>query len=421
MRNKTDVSKKRNEGAMTPLHSLFALIICALLSVVLWLYVMDYDSPDFEKKFSQVPVKVTGVSELSQNSGMTLLSDVEFEFEVTVSGKKGEVNSLRTEDIQATIDVSNVYTPGGVYIPINVMVPNGISVKSQSVESAYVVIDQRVSMEIPVKAELFGYTLPENGVMEDPVIAPETVTLLGPKAKLEKIDHAYVRIEPGELAGSVTVNAEYVLRDSQNAVIQDISYITKVDSSVSVTVPVLATKMLPIKVQFIGGVFGTDNAVIKLSETSVKVVGTSMALASLDEIVLNIDETTLDPVSTLIKKIILPDGIKNASGYDTVTVNITLNQMGRRTVSAERVDFVLKNVPEGIDVQFITETLHIEFFGPVDLMRYFDSNSFTVEVDLEGMHLESGENIFVPVNVVINPDVQGVYVSGDYSVNIIVN
>ena len=53
-------------------------------------------------------------------------------------------------------------------------------------------------------------------------------------------------------------------------------------------------------------------------------------------------------------------------------------------------------------------------------MRYFTTKYFRVIIDLSGVAVESGDNLFVPVTVFIN-DQPGVYVSGDYSVNIIVN
>lgn len=400
----------------------FAVVIIAMLcAVLLWLYVLGYDSPDFEKKFSQISVTVVGNDELTERTGYTVISDMTFSFDVTVAGKKTDVNSMRETDITAYVDVSNVNSEGGIYLPVNVIVPNGITVKSQSVSQAYLFIDEMVTAEVPVRVEVSDYKLPENTVIGDYTVNPVTVTVQGPRTDIEKISEAYANVTPGDITGSVTLNTSVVLRGKDGAEIHPSAYLRQIDRSVSVTLPVYTTKLLPVKVQFIGGVFGVDNAVITLSANDILVRGTASALAAIDEVALNIDETTLDTYSTIIKRVILPDGVENVSGIDTIEVGIQLNQMGRRTVAADKSVFELRNVPEGADVQIITQSLNIDFVGPIDLMRYFSSKYFTVVIDLSGLAVESGDNFFVPVTVIFKSEQPGVYVRGDYSVNIIVN
>ena len=415
------ISKKNAEKkSHSRLYSFLVLIISLLCAVLLWLYVLGYDSPDFEKKFSQIPVTIIGNTELAEKTGYTVISDMTFSFDVTVSGKKTDVNSMRDTDITAYIDVSGVTTEGGIYLPVTVIVPNGITVASQSVSEAYLYIDEMVSAEIPVRIEITDYTLPENAVIGDYGANPVTVTVQGARADIEKIAEAYANVTPGELTQSVNISAPVELHDKSGAVIQTGPYLRLIDRAVNVSIPVYLTKSVPVKVHFIGGVFGVDSAVITLSREYIEVRGTASALAGIDEIAANIDETSLERVSTVVKRITLPDGVENVSGTDTVEINITLNQMGRRTVAADKSVFELRNVPDGVDVQVITQNINIVFVGPVDLMRYFTTKYFRVIIDLSGVAVESGDNLFVPVTVFIN-DQPGVYVSGDYSVNIIVN
>lgn len=415
------VEKTSSGQTHSRFYTFFVMLISLLCAVLLWFYVLGYDSPDFEKKFLQIPVSVIGNDELTEKTGYTVISDMSFSFDVTVSGKKTDVNSMRDSDITAYVDVSGVTSEGGIYLPVNVVVPNGITVTKQSVSNAYLFIDEMVSAEIPVRIEISDYTLPADAEIGDYRAMPPTVTVQGPRSDVERIHEAYARLTPGAITGSVTLNTSVELRGSDGVEITPSPYLRQVDSSVSVTLPIYMTKELPVKVHFIGGVFGVDIAVITVSEERIRVRGTASTLASIDEIAINIDESTLATYSSLAKKIILPDGVENISGVESVEVAIQLNQMGRRTVAADKTVFELRNVPEGVDVQIITQNLNINFVGPIDLMRYFSSDYFKVVVDLSGIAVESGDNIFVPVTVMMTSEQPGVYVSGDYAVNIVVN
>ena len=137
------ISKKNAEKkSHSRLYGFLVLIISLLCAVLLWLYVLGYVSPDFEKKFSQIPVTIIRNTELADKTGYTVISDMTFSFDVTVSGKKTDVNSMRDTDITAYIDVSGVTTEGGIYLPVTVFVQYGITVARLLVSEAYLYIDE---------------------------------------------------------------------------------------------------------------------------------------------------------------------------------------------------------------------------------------------------------------------------------------
>ena len=117
-----------------------------LSAIVLWLYVLGYDSPNYEKEFN-VAVTAEGESELRAEKGYTIVSDFGFNIKVTVSGPQSEVNMLRADDIKAYIDVSGVTAAGNNSLPIYVVLPNEnkLAVAAKSVESAVVFIDRCIS------------------------------------------------------------------------------------------------------------------------------------------------------------------------------------------------------------------------------------------------------------------------------------
>ena len=82
-------AKKTKSRAFT----LFVIVIAVLSAIVLWLYVLGYDSPNYEKEFN-VAVTAEGESELRAEKGYTVVSDFGFNIKVTVSGPQSEVRRI---------------------------------------------------------------------------------------------------------------------------------------------------------------------------------------------------------------------------------------------------------------------------------------------------------------------------------------
>ena len=79
-----------------------------VLAILLWFYVLGYDSPNFEKRFAGIDVSVSGAAELKEKNGFAVLSEFSFTVDVTVAGKKTDVNRLSSDDINAYIDISSL-------------------------------------------------------------------------------------------------------------------------------------------------------------------------------------------------------------------------------------------------------------------------------------------------------------------------
>ncbi|MEG1743484.1 MAG: CdaR family protein, partial [Clostridia bacterium] len=313
---------KSKNGKKYTFAVVFIASICAIL---LWLYVLGYESPNYDKNFTQVEVTVIGVNDLIEKTGFTVLTDLSFSFDVTLTGRKTDINSLRTKDITAYVNVANVKKPGEIYLPVEVKVPNGVKVVNQSSSSACIYIDELVTREIPIRIELSDYSIPGDLSIGSQQITPSTVTVTGPKTELLKIEEAYASIKPGIINTSFSTNVSVTLYKKGGEEVKN-TYIKLDDSNVTVFTPVLKTKKIPVKVYFVGGVFSVENAIISLSDQYITVRGTAAAVDALSEIAVNVDETTLLVSSSISKKIILPDGVDNISGKESVSANITLLQ-----------------------------------------------------------------------------------------------
>ncbi len=418
--NEINLEKKPSKNRI---YTFLVMLVAFASALLLWFYVLGYDSPYYEKEFS-VPVEVEGLSALRNNMGFTVISDFGFSIKVVVSGTQAEVNKLRSTDIKAYVDVSGVTVPGNNTIPINVAVvnENEITVVEKSVDSAVIFIDRSVVAEIPVKIEIADYTLTSGYSVGDYTTAPVTVTVEGPESELAKIAYAYGVVHPGTLMYSAEFNVSVALYDEGGNRITG-SYISLKDTSVTVSLPVYKTVNIPVKVYFVGGYFSTESATITLSDDYVTVRGLVEDFDNLTEIKINVAENTLTSDTVVKKRLALPAGIECLSGQEEITATINFKDIIVRTVAAScSAVCEIKNAPADKVVTIVTANLNVNFMGPVEGLLNLTQSSFRAEIDLSGMALESGKTYLVPA--VIRPAgdngvfPNGVFPSGEYTVTI---
>lgn len=99
------------------------LLLSLLCAVSLWLYVMSVESPVYTNTFYGVKVELRNESVLQKNS-LSVFSGQNSSVNVTVTGKRSLINSLRSEDLTAYVDVGNI-TDAGEY---------GLDIKLESME-----------------------------------------------------------------------------------------------------------------------------------------------------------------------------------------------------------------------------------------------------------------------------------------------
>ena len=78
----------------------------------------------------------------------------------------------------------------------------------------------------------------------------------------------------------------------------------------------------------------------------------------------------------------LPEGINNETGITEVTVKVEFPQLGTKTLQVNR--FQARNVPAGLNVEFITQNLEIKIRGPKAQVEAITANDVTVVVDFTG-------------------------------------
>ena len=88
-------------------------LLCVVIAVIIWLYVMSNESPDYERTFSGVTVSIENAALLTSESELSVISGYGERADITVTGKKSDLISYSLEDIVPSVDVGGITTPGG--------------------------------------------------------------------------------------------------------------------------------------------------------------------------------------------------------------------------------------------------------------------------------------------------------------------
>ncbi len=234
--NKFSLGKIFGNSSKTNKSDLVAKILSIVAAILLWFYVIDVQTTQHEKEFYAVPV---AIENFSGENGLDIISGRNSTIDVTLRGTKAQINALTLSDINAVIDLSDIYETGEFPLEVSVSVPSGVSVVSKSISSVMVSIDRTVGRSVPVDKDL-SFMLPDSYELGDISLSPMSVYIEGPQDLVDSVEKGVVKLDLGTVNNKVTARSDIILLDKNgNAVVSP--YIRKKETSAEITIPVIRT------------------------------------------------------------------------------------------------------------------------------------------------------------------------------------
>lgn len=398
-------------------HSVVAKVICVLLAVVLWFYVVGNDTAIEEKRFSDVSVDIVGLDVLEEDYELSIISGYNHTVDITLTGANSDISRLTIDKIDAFVDVSEITAAGEYSLEIQTDLPNGVTVSSQSSNYIQVYIDKRTSVSVPVQVEPI-YSMEAAYTMGDPIPSIQSVNVSGPAVELEKIAYAKVSLDLGRIDKSLTATGKLVLVDALGSEITN-QYIRMQTTEISVKIPVYTYKDVPLAVDYKYGYFNESNVDIKISPASIRIKGEPDELASIDKIViLQLDEKRIVGNTTQTASIMLPDDVENLSGIRTA--DITVTHKGTETRAMLVTNLRVVN-PSNLSYELASPEIAVQFRGTRTLLSLLSQNNVTATIDLGYLNNTKG-TFSVPVTVSVSSTLSGsVYEIGEYKIDVTIN
>ena len=384
-------------------------VISFAVAVVLWAAIIYYVNPDTTIVISGVPVKINTSSQdavsLSIVSGKVETVDVE------VTAPRSQVPSLGIDSLTAEIDLTGE-TKSGTYQKTIEVSSNSEFVKILSVtpSTTTIVLDVTESKTLPIDVDDGGYSAPEGYYIASPSLSVDTVKIIGPKAIVETIEKASVSVSIDDgVTGIVDFkDCEIVFLNSDGGNV-DISSVTIDVDSVTVTVPIIRRKTVPLKLDTLNAPgFEGDYCKVDFTPREIEIAAVddvyddieSISIGALDYSKISDDNYTEEFVLDM------PFGVTNISGITSVEVKVTLNSVSTDSVTITPDKISVTNTPKGKSASITSKSLRVSICGSPASVEAAKANGISATVDLFGASIGARE---YPVNITFG-DLRNVWV-----------
>ena len=335
-----------------------------LLAFVLWFLVAQIYDPKDTVTFNNIQVRLINTELLDEEGKVYEVLDNSNLVRVTVTGPQSIVKSeLRRSDIVAEADMSkltDINTIAITYYCENIS-NDSVEIKGNH-ESVRLNVEDKTSKWIKLESNTIGDVA--SGYMIGNVTLDQTnIEVTGPKSAISQVDHAGVDINVTDSTTSLSANVDIKLYDADDNELVLESVKKNVDSAY-MTVEVLATKEVPVEIEYMGvpedGYMATGE--VESSVPTVRIAGTVSTLVGISAITvpedrMNITGQTDNLVDIINLKEYLPSNVrladKSFDGKITATVYIEPIVSKDLTVAAENISAT--GVPDGMEAE-ITST-----------------------------------------------------------------
>ena len=371
-------------------NKLVSMAISLLIAFGLWMYVITEVSPNSERTYLDVPVKMEGETLLRErNLIITGMSSTNVD--LTLSGNRTDLNELNSANITLKADMTKIYDPGVHKIGYDIVYPGNVASNafnriSQYPDSITVTVERLIrNKEIPVNIVYQGKAAEGYVVRRGDVMLDNThILVTGPQSVVDQITQAVITVDLDGQTESISQDYRFTLCDSQGEGV-DSELITVNTEEVHMDLTIHRKKQVDLTVTVIPGGGATEADVeLTLSMDSIQLSGSDIALEQVGDTI-NLGTINLADYETATEiTFTIPtyEGVTNDSGETEVIAKLVF----RGLMSKEMVitDFLIVGVPEGYEGKVITEKLTIKVRGRSELVNNLTARDISAQVDFTG-------------------------------------
>lgn len=401
---------RRNEKLLT--RNLGLKLASLVLAFVLWFLVAQIYDPKDTVTFNNIQVRLINTDLLEQEGKVYEVLDNSNLVRVTVTGPQSIVKSeLRRNDIVAEADMSkltDINTIAITYYCENIS-NDSVEIRGNH-DSVRLNVEDKASKWIKLESTTLGEVA--SGYMIGNVTLDQTnIEVTGPKSAISQIDHAGVDINVADSTSSLSANVDIKLYDADDNELSLETVKKNVDSA-HMTVEVLATKEVPVEIEYMGvpedGYMATGE--VESSRSTVKIAGTASALLGVSAITvpedrMNITGQSSDLVDIINLKEYLPANVRLADkSFDgKITATVYIEPIATKDLSVPAENITISGVPEGMEAEITTEaeTYDITVSGLDRDISILRDDTVTGVLDLEKWMDDNNVEELTPGNYTI--------------------
>lgn len=399
---------------------LLNILLAAALAFGLWCYVIMVEQPESEETYYDIPVALQNEDVLTER-GLMLVCERPT-VTLRLAGTRTNLNNLNESNINVLANLASITTPGTHSVTYTLSYPgnvpaSAITVRSQSTEMVSLKVDKRITKQVQVVPQYIG-SVPEGMIAhkENAIMDYAAIEVSGPESVLANITQAVIYVDLNDQTQTIVGDYTYSLCDDAGEPV-DSQWVTTNVELVNLTLKIQQVKEIKLTVEVIPGGGATEaTSAIDIQPQTIRVSGSEALLEDLDALLLgtiNLAELATDTELTF--PIVLPEGVTNETGITEAAVEVKFPNLRTKVFKITNIQAV--GVPEGMEVDMITQELEIRVRGPVALVDAMTEENIILTVDFTDAELGTDTK---RATVVIGEGFEGVGAVGTYSVSVTV-
>lgn len=388
-------SKKNTKYTLSSLlaNNRFLLVISMIISCVLWIWVAIEQSPEVQRVINDVPVSIIYENSVPEKLGLQIFGKSDFTIDITVTGKKYIVSSLKPEDFSVIANTNNADSSGKKILKITAKAKEENSdfyISSYSDSEIEVFFDRFKEVEIPINVNVetsLTDVVPENHKIGDAVSSVNTLIASGPTTVVNQIDSLNANIIIDDVLTKTTTKQANIVALSKDNTVVDTSLVDFSENNITVTLPVLKIVTLPTIVEFknIPSYYANHPISYKIYPSSVTAAVPVDLVDSTKAYVVD----TIDFSDIYNKKNTYVINSKESQSIEfldenisSFSVTIDASAMSSKTITIPKENISIKN-----DISTMNVSLNIDsgkivtIVGSEDVLSSITGNDFYIIVD----------------------------------------
>ena len=402
-------------------------VLTALLSLViafgLWIYVVNVVNPEYEDTYDNIPVVLEGEG-LLEERGLMITENYHPTISLKLKGNRTYLVELNSSNISVVADVSKISRAGAFNVSFEESWPgnipdNAIEVQTRNPDAITLVVEEKIVKAVDVTIDYGGTNVPDGFICDkEGVIFGEsgsTVTVTGPKSVIDQITQAVIQIDLSQRRESIIEEPFVFTLCNAGGKPVDARMVKTNVGQVELTMKIQRYKDIMLQIEVIDGGGATEKtSSIKIEPEKIRISGNETMLEKIEDtmVIGTIDLSKLLEDTQLTFPIVLPEVVTNESNIEEATVDVKFPNLRIKTLSVTDIQAI--NVPEGLEVDMITQKMEIKVRGPVALVDKIKPEDISVTVDFADAELGAAT---MRAEVTINSEFKDVGIVGTYQVS----
>ena len=378
-------------------------ILSILCAVIIWAVVSISVYPTMERSIYNVPVTISLEDTYAQANQLDVISMTPKTVNVTISGKRGQIGDLKTEDLTAVLAASNVMMAREYNLSMNIECSTGKTFDVVSIEPSTISVtfDKIVSKEFEITPQLENVKIASGYMSGDPIVTPSTVTVTGPLDMVSSITKVCAKVAPEqELSSTYEFTTSDLVLYNNNAVISnDNQQLTFDKSSFAIQIPVYVRQILPLNVNIINApenfdidyfrsqlVFSVDELPLSAPKAKIK------DLPELKIGTIHLREGDGCSVFECKAENFLPEDYENLTQIDTVTVTCPSEGISKKAIAIMGKDIQFVNKPAQFEFEPVASGMTLFVVGDSDQIAAISKEDLTAQIDLIDFDMQEGDH-----------------------------